>query len=80
MIVDRIHALAQALWTGGLVAIDAVETPARFRSEGLDRNQIGAVGRHVFAAFNTYELGLAAVALATLGGASWWRKAAVGST
>lgn len=77
MISQPLHALSQALWTGGLVAIDLVETPARFQAPGLDRNQAGAVGRAVFRAFNRYELGLAVVSLATLSAAGRWRKAAV---
>ncbi|MDQ4129446.1 MAG: DUF4149 domain-containing protein [Actinomycetota bacterium] len=77
MIGARVHRLSQALWTGGILAIDAVETPARFRAPGLDRNQIGAVGRVVFRAFNRYELGVAALSLTTLAGASRPRKAAV---
>ncbi|CAN5371691.1 hypothetical protein BH23ACT9_BH23ACT9_36990 [soil metagenome] len=40
------------------MAIDGIDAPARFRTPGLDRNQIGAVGRQVFAAFNSYELAL----------------------
>lgn len=77
MIGPRVHRLSQALWTGGIVAIDAVETPARFRAPGLDRNQIGAVGRVVFRAFNLYELGLAALSVTTIAGTSRARKAAV---
>ncbi|MDP8928927.1 MAG: DUF4149 domain-containing protein, partial [Actinomycetota bacterium] len=64
-------------WTGGIVAIDAVETPARFQAPGLDRNQVGAVGRVVFRAFNRYELLLGALSLATLSGSSQRRKTAV---
>lgn len=74
---DRIHTLAQALWTGGVVAIDLVETPARFRAPGFDRNQIGVIGRTVFAAFNRYEIGLAGFSLVTLPRAEHWRRAAV---
>ncbi|MFN2556873.1 MAG: DUF4149 domain-containing protein [Nitriliruptorales bacterium] len=77
MLRPRLHRLSQALWTGGILAIDAVETPARFRAPGLDRNQKGAVGRVVFRAFNRYELGLATVSLTTVGGTSRPRKAAV---
>lgn len=77
MLSRRVHALSQALWTGGLVAIDLVETPARFRAPGLDRNQVGAVGRSVFAAFNRYELGLAALSLLTSRGAGRRRALAV---
>ena len=47
--------LALAVWLGGLIVIDFVETPARFRVQGLSRNQVVAVGRAVFAAFNRTE-------------------------
>jgi uncharacterized membrane protein len=45
-----------AIWLGGLIAIDCIEAPARFRTPALDRNQIVAVGRQVFAAFNRAEI------------------------
>jgi uncharacterized membrane protein len=45
-----------AIWLGGLIVIDLIEAPARFRTPGLDRNQIVAVGRQVFAAFNRAEI------------------------
>lgn len=44
------------IWLGGLIAIDCIEAPARFRTPELDRNQIVAVGRQVFAAFNRAEI------------------------
>ena len=47
--------LALAVWLGGLFVIDFVETPARFRSPAINRNQVVAVGREVFAAFNRME-------------------------
>jgi uncharacterized membrane protein len=47
--------LALAVWLGGLIVIDFVETPARFRVPSLNRNQVVAVGRAVFAAFNRME-------------------------
>ena len=47
--------LALAVWLGGLIVIDFVETPARFRVTALDRNQVVAVGREVFAALNRTE-------------------------
>jgi uncharacterized membrane protein len=47
--------LALAVWLGGLLIIDLVETPARFRVRAIDRNQVVAVGREVFAAFNRAE-------------------------
>ena len=48
--------LALAIWLGGLIVIDFVETPARFRVAALSRNQVVAVGRAVFAAFNRTEV------------------------
>jgi uncharacterized membrane protein len=48
--------LALAVWLGGLIIIDFVETPARFRVTAIDRNQVVAVGREVFAAFNRAEV------------------------
>jgi uncharacterized membrane protein len=47
--------LALAVWLGGLIVIDFVETPARFRVSAVTRNQVVAVGRAVFAAFNRTE-------------------------
>jgi uncharacterized membrane protein len=47
--------LALALWLGGLIVIDFVETPARFRVKAVNRNQVAAVGREVFAALNRME-------------------------
>ena len=48
--------LALAVWLGGLIVIDFVETPARFRVAALGRNQVVAIGRAVFAAFNRTEV------------------------
>ena len=48
--------LALAVWLGGLLVIDFVETPARFRVKAIDRNQVVAVGREVFAALNRMEV------------------------
>jgi uncharacterized membrane protein len=47
--------LALAVWLGGLIVIDFVETPARFRVAAINRNQVVAVGREVFAALNRTE-------------------------
>ncbi len=65
---NRLHRLSRVgvgLWVGGLIAIDFVATPARFRATELDRNQITRVGRRVFAAWGRYEVGLGAAATAT---------------
>lgn len=53
--------LVFAIWFGGLIVIDFIETPARFRVHGLDRNQVAAVGREVFAALNRAETILGAL-------------------
>lgn len=57
--------LALTVWLGGLIIIDFVETPARFRVTALNRNQIVAVGREVFAAFNRAEVIVGAVLVAS---------------
>lgn len=57
--------LGIGLWVGGLAAIDFVDAPARFKTPGLDRNAITAVGRTVFKAWSRYELGIATVTAAT---------------
>ena len=44
------------MWLGGLIVIDFVETPARFRTPAVNRNQVVAIGRAVFAAFNRTEV------------------------
>ncbi|HEV2913789.1 MAG TPA: DUF4149 domain-containing protein [Pyrinomonadaceae bacterium] len=56
--------LALAVWLGGLIVIDFVETPARFRVPALNRNQVVAVGREVFAALNRLEAILGALLVA----------------
>jgi uncharacterized membrane protein len=48
--------LSFTIWLGGLIAIDCIEAPARFRTPELTRAQIVAVGRQVFAAFNRAEI------------------------
>jgi uncharacterized membrane protein len=57
--------LALAVWLGGLIVIDFVETPARFRVAALGRNQVVAVGRAVFAAFNRTEVMAGSLLIAT---------------
>jgi uncharacterized membrane protein len=48
--------LSFTVWLGGLIAIDCIEAPARFRTPELTRAQIVAVERQVFAAFNRAEI------------------------
>ncbi len=56
--------LALAVWLGGLIVIDFVEAPAKFRVAEINRNQAVAVGRAVFAALNRLETVLGAILLA----------------
>ena len=56
--------LALAVWLGGLIVIDFVETPARFRVPAINRNQVVAIGRAVFAAFNRTEAAVGAILVA----------------
>src|SRR5215210_1147548 len=56
---------ALALWLGGLIVIDFVEAPAKFRVAEINRNQAVAVGRAVFAALNHVEVIAGAILLAT---------------
>lgn len=55
---------ALAVWLGGLVVIDFVEAPAKFRVAEINRNQAVAVGRAVFAALNRMEVIAGALLLA----------------
>ncbi len=64
-VIKMVRNLGLGLWVGGTAAIDFVDAPARFKTPGLDRNAITAVGRSVFAAWSRYELGLATVTAAT---------------
>jgi uncharacterized membrane protein len=59
-VLTFVRDVALAVWLGGLIVIDFVETPARFRVTGLNRNQVVAVGREVFAAFNRTEASVGA--------------------
>ena len=56
--------LALAVWLGGLLVIDFVETPARFRVRAIGRHQVVAVGREVFAALNRMEVVVGALLVA----------------
>ncbi len=63
--IQTVRNLGLGLWVGGTAAIDFVDAPARFKTPGLDRNAITAVGRSVFQAWSRYELGLATVTATT---------------
>jgi hypothetical protein len=63
--ITTVRNLGLGLWVGGTAAIDFVDAPARFKTPGLDRNAITAVGRSVFQAWSRYELGVATITAAT---------------
>jgi hypothetical protein len=60
--------LALAVWLGGLMVIDFVETPAWFRVSAINRNQVVAVGREIFATLNYTEtiIGLVLITVSAL--------------
>ncbi|MGH2345898.1 MAG: hypothetical protein ACRDG4_11770 [Chloroflexota bacterium] len=60
--------LLLSLWVGGVATIDFVETPTRFTVKEVDRNQIIAIGRRVFASVNLMEVALGALSLPLLWG------------
>ena len=64
-ILPLIREVSFTVWLGGLITIDCIETPARFRTPELTRAQIVAVGRQVFAAFNRAEVILGLLALSS---------------
>ncbi|MGH9934677.1 MAG: DUF4149 domain-containing protein [Blastocatellia bacterium] len=60
-----IREVSFTIWLGGLIAIDCIETPSRFRTPELTRAQAVAVGRRVFAAFNRVEIFLGLLVLSS---------------
>ena len=62
-----IRDLSLAVWLGGLIVIDFVEAPAKFRTPEINRNQAVAVGGRVFAALNRMEVIIGALLLAVIG-------------
>ena len=66
--VRALRRLLLSLWVGGLATIDLVETPTRFAVKEVDRNQIIAIGRRVFASVNRMEVMLGALLLPLLRG------------
>lgn len=71
-ITSVVSALA-GIWLGALVAIDLIETPAKFTLEGLDRATAVALGRVVFRRLGFLEMTLGAALLA----AGWGRGGGV---
>jgi uncharacterized membrane protein len=52
-----------AIWLGGLLVIDFVETPIRFRTPGISKEQATAFGSRLFATFGRIQLGIGTVLL-----------------
>ena len=57
-ILAFVRDLALAVWLGGLIVIDFVEAPVKFKVAAINRNQAVAVGRAVFAALLRVEVAL----------------------
>ena len=53
------------IWLGGLVAIDLIEAPAKFKIEGLDRAAAVRLGQVVFRRFGYLEMLLSGLLLAS---------------
>jgi hypothetical protein len=62
-------AVTAAFWLGGLVSIDLIEVPSKFRAPGVDRSAAVKIGRVVFRNFGYFELAVGA-ALAFAAGRS----------
>ena len=60
-------ALTAMFWLGMVVAISFLETPLKFRAQGVTLEIGLAIGRLVFHALNAVECVLAAVLIATIG-------------
>jgi hypothetical protein len=67
MNISVITAALSGIWLGALVAIDLIETPAKFTILGLDRNTAVALGRVVFRRLGFLGMGLGTA----LVGAGW---------
>jgi hypothetical protein len=66
-----IATLIAALWWGGLVTIDFIETPSRFRTPNVKRDAVFSIGRQVFRDFSYVQLvyGVLVIIVSVLGGA-----------
>ena len=57
------RAFCLAIWLGGLLVIDFVETPIRFRTPGISKEQATALGSRLFATFDRIQLGIGVILL-----------------
>ncbi len=64
--VDRVATAAGLLWLGMVLAISFLEAPLKFRAPGLEVRVGLAIGRIVFRALNTAEIGWALVIVVAL--------------
>lgn len=58
-----IREICLALWIGGLVVIDFIETPIRFRTPEISKEQATAIGSRLFARFGWIQVLLGAILL-----------------
>lgn len=54
-LLDFIREVCLVLWVGGLVAIDLVETPIRFSTPGISKQQATAIGSRLFSRFGCIQ-------------------------
>lgn len=59
-----IREICLAIWFGGLVAIDAIETPIRIGTREVTRQQATAIGGRVFTGFGWIQVALGVISLA----------------
>jgi Domain of unknown function (DUF4149) len=59
-----VREICLAIWFGGLVAIDAIETPIRIHTREVTRQQATAIGGRVFTRFGWIQVALGVISLA----------------
>jgi uncharacterized membrane protein len=59
-----VREICLAIWSGGLVAIDLIETPIRIRTRDVTLQQATAIGGRVFTGFGWVQVALGVISLA----------------
>jgi uncharacterized membrane protein len=59
-----IREICLAIWFGGLIAIDLIETPVRITTPDISKERLTAIGGRVFTRFGWIQVGLGAISLA----------------
>jgi hypothetical protein len=58
--------IVAALWLGGLVAIDLIETPAKFRIKSISRSSAVELGQEVFRSYGFLEMAFGVVLIVSI--------------